>query len=199
MALLPEPITQLIAGLSQLPGVGPRSAERIALHIVQSDANGVAGLANSILSARSKVSLCQNCGGLTEKQPCAFCTDPRRDQTLICLVERPVDILSIEKSGVFRGLYHVLGGKISPLNGIEPEDLRIAELERRCASASIAELILALSSDVEGDATGYYLNKLFTARGIKVTRLAHGLAVGSGLEYADELTLSRALEGRRQF
>jgi recombination protein RecR len=198
VASLPEPIVHLVASLSKLPGVGPRSAERIALHIVQSEKGAIETLARSILSAREKITLCSICGGLTERQPCAFCADARRDHSQVCVVERPVDILSIEKSGVFRGTFHVLGGKISPLNGIEPEDLRISELEKRCESESIQEIILALPSDVEGDATSFYLNKLFAPRGIRVTRLAAGLAVGSGLEFADELTLSRALEGRRQ-
>ncbi len=198
MASLPEPIVHLVASLSKLPGVGPRSAERIALHIVQSEKGAIETLAHSILSAREKIALCSICGGLTERQPCAFCADARRDHSQVCVVERPVDILSIEKSGVFRGTFHVLGGRISPLNGVEPEDLRISELEKRCESESIQEIILALPSDVEGDATSFYLNKLFAPRGIRVTRLAAGLAVGSGLEFADELTLSRALEGRRQ-
>jgi recombination protein RecR len=195
---LPEPIVKLIASLSKLPGIGPRSAERVALHIVQSEKGVIQALAQSILNAREKISLCQVCGGLTERQPCGYCADDRRDHSQVCLVERPVDILSIEKSGVFRGTYHVLGGKISPLNGVEPEDLRIAELERRCEGERIQEIIIALPSDVEGDATSFYLNKLFGARGVRVTRIASGLAVGSGLEFADELTLSRALEGRRQ-
>jgi recombination protein RecR len=199
VASFPEPITRLVAVLSKLPGVGPRSAERIALHLVQSEESSVRALAEAIVEARKRISECRICGGLTEQQPCAFCSDARRDHSVICVVERAVDILSLEKAGVFRGSYHVLGGKISPLNGVEPEDLRVAQLERRCVEGSISELIIALPSDVEGDATSYYLNKVFTSRGIKVTRLAHGLPVGSGLEFADELTLSRALEGRRQF
>jgi recombination protein RecR len=198
VASLPEPILNLVSALSKLPGIGPRSAERIALHIVQSEQPVIQALAHSILEARERISLCQNCGGLTERQPCAFCADPRRNHTLVCLVERPVDILSIEKSGSFHGAYHVLGGKISPLNGVEPEDLRIAELEQRCERDGIQEIIVALPSDVEGDATSFYLNKRFAARGVRMTRIAHGLPVGSGLEFADELTLSRALEGRRQ-
>ena len=198
MSALPEPVTNLVNALSRLPGIGPRSAERIALHIVQSESSAAQTLANAVLSAREKVSLCEICGSLTEQQPCAFCSDPRRDASTICVVERPVDILSIEKSGVFRGRYHVLGGKISPLNGVGPEDLRVAELEKRLASAGVQELIIALPSDVEGDATSYYLNKLLASHGIKVSRIAHGLPVGSGLEFADELTLGRALEGRRQ-
>jgi recombination protein RecR len=199
VASFPEPITRLVAVLSKLPGVGPRSAERIALHLVQSEEETVRALAEAILDARNRITECRTCGSLTEQQPCTFCSDPRRDHSLICVVERAVDILSLEKAGVFRGSYHVLGGKISPLNGVEPEDLRVAELEKRAAEATISELIIALPSDVEGDATSFYLNKLFTSRGIKVTRLAHGLPVGGGLEFADELTLSRALEGRRQF
>ena len=199
MASLPEPVTNLIAALSKLPGIGPRSAERIALHLVQAEPGAVQLLAAAILQAREKIGPCQLCGGLTERQPCGYCADDRRDHTLVCLVERPVDIISIEKSGVFHGTYHVLGGKISPLNGVEPEDLRIAELERRIPSEGIAEIILALPSDVEGDATSFYLNKLLRPRGVRVSRIAQGLPVGGGLEFADELTLSRALEGRSQF
>lgn len=156
-------------------------------------------LAENIVAAREKIQFCDICGGLTERQPCVYCADARRDASLICVVERPVDILSIEKSGVFRGTYHVLGGKISPLNGVEPEDLRIADLEKRCEGGAVKEIIIALPSDVEGDATSYYLNKLLGPRGLRITRIAHGLPVGSGLEFADELTLSRALEGRQQF
>ena len=199
MSALPEPINQLVASLSKLPGIGPRSAERIALHLVQTEKETVQRFAENVLAARDKIQLCKTCGALTERQPCVFCADPRRDVSLICVVERPVDILSLEKSGVFRGLYHVLGGKISPLNGVEPEDLHIAELERRCEGGEVKEIIIALPSDVEGDATSFYLNKLLGPRGVRITRIAHGLPVGSGLEFADELTLSRALEGRRQF
>ena len=199
MSALPEPINQLVASLSKLPGIGPRSAERIALHLVQTEKETVQRFAENVLAARDKIQLCKTCGALTERQPCVFCADPRRDASLICVVERPVDILSLEKSGVFRGLYHVLGGKISPLNGVEPEDLHIAELERRCEGGVVKEIIIALPSDVEGDATSFYLNKLLGPRGVRITRIAHGLPVGSGLEFADELTLSRALEGRRQF
>ena len=198
MSALPEPIVNLVASLSKLPGVGPRSAERIALHLVQAERGTVQTLAENLLQARSRIQLCETCGGLTERQPCVYCADARRDASLICVVERPVDIFSIEKAGAFHGTYHVLGGKISPLNGVEPEDLRVAELEKRCAGGSIKEIIIALPSDVEGDATSFYLNKLLGPLGVKITRIAQGLAVGSGLEFADELTLSRALEGRRE-
>ena len=198
MAVLPDPIASLIGALNKLPGIGPRSAERIALHLVQAEAGAAKQLAEAILDARQRVQLCSVCGALTEKSPCTFCSDPRRDATLLCIVERPVDILSIEKSGTFQGKYHVLGGKISPLNGVEPEDLRIAELEQRLAQEPITELIIALGTDVEGDATSFYLAKRLARRELKITRIAHGLPAGTGLEYADELTLSRALEGRRE-
>ena len=199
MAILPEPIAALISALSKLPGIGPRSAERIALHLVQAESGEVKQLAETILNARERVRFCQICGALTEKSPCAICADPRRDASLICLVERPVDIISIEKSGAFRGHYHALGGKISPLNGVEPEDLRIGELEKRLAHGPIKEIVMALGTDVEGDATGYYLAKRLARPGLRITRIAHGLPAGTGLEFADELTLSRALEGRREF
>jgi recombination protein RecR len=198
MASLPEPVAALIAALSKLPGIGPRSAERLALYLVQTDPAAVEQLAGALVQARRKTLLCSICGGLTEKEPCAICADSRRDASLVCVVERPTDILSIEKSGTYRGKFHVLGGKISPLNGVDPDDLRITALERRFASEPITEVIIALSTDVEGDATSSYLAKRFASRPIKVTRIAHGIPAGSGLEFADEITLSRALEGRRE-
>lgn len=198
MPSLPDPIAALIGALSTLPGIGPRSAERIALHLVQTESGVVKQLAEAILNARERVRSCEICGALTEQSPCPICGDPRRDASLLCLVERPVDIISIEKSGTFRGHYHVLGGKISPLNGVAPEDLRISELEKRLAHRPIKEVVMALGTDVEGDATGYYLAKRLARPGLKITRIAHGLPAGTGLEFADELTLSRALEGRRE-
>lgn len=198
MSGLPEPINELLAALNALPGIGPRSAERLALYLVQSDAGSVRQLANALIQARERIRTCSVCGGLTEQVPCATCTDSRRDGSVVCVVERPVDIISIEKSGTYRGKFHVLGGKISPLNGVDPEDLRIAELEKRLGSEPIQEIILALGTDVEGDATSFYLAKRLASSGAKVTRIAHGLPAGSGLEFADELTLSRALEGRSE-
>lgn len=198
MPLLPEPITALTGALGKLPGIGPRSAERIALHLVQAEPGSVRQLAEAIVQARDQVRLCEICGALTETSPCGLCVDSRRDPSLLCVVERPVDILSLEKSGTFHGRYHVLGGKISPLNGVEPEDLRIAELEKRLATEPIQEAVIALGSDVEGDATSFYLAKRLARPGVKITRIAHGLPAGSGLEFADEITLSRALEGRRE-
>lgn len=198
MTSLPEPLLQLISALAKLPGIGPRSAERIALHVVQADTEFVRRLADSIVAARNQIRPCQECGALTEQQPCLICTDSRRDPALLCVVEQPTDILLLEKSGTFHGRYHVLGGKLSPLNGVEPEDLRINELLSRLTPGTIREIILALGADVEGDATAYYLARQLAPTGTRVTRLAHGLPAGSGLEFADELTLSHALEGRRE-
>ena len=196
--MLPDSITSLVSALSKLPGVGPRSAERIALHLVQTDSAVVKLLAETILHAREHIRFCETCGALTEQSPCATCTDSRRDASLVCVVERAVDILSVEKSGAFRGKFHVLGGKISPLDGVGPEDLRIADLEKRLLIEPIKEIIIALGTDVEGDATSNYLAKRLTRNGLKISRIAYGLPAGSGLEYADELTLNRALEGRRE-
>ena len=198
MSVLPDSITALIAALNKLPGVGPRSAERMALHLVQSDSSAVRQLADAILLAREKIQFCTTCGALTEKSPCPICADPRRDTSLVCVVERAVDILSIEKSNAFRGKFHVLGGRISPLDGVEPDDLRIAELEKRLAHEPIREIVIALATDVEGDATSAYLAKRLARPNLKISRIAYGLPAGSGLEFADELTLSRALEGRRE-
>jgi recombination protein RecR len=196
--MLPAPITALTAALAKLPGIGPRSAERVALHLVQNDPATVKHLAETMLTARERIRFCETCGALTEISPCATCTDARRDATLLCLVERAVDILSIERSGTYRGRFHVLGGKISPLDGVEPDDLRIGELEKRLASEPVKEIIIALGTDVEGDATSSYLAKRLARAGLKISRIGFGLPAGSGLEFADELTLNRALEGRRE-
>jgi recombination protein RecR len=198
MPILPEPILALTAALARLPGIGPRSAERIALHLVQAESGTVRQLADAILVARERVRLCAICGALAQSEVCDTCSDPRRDASGLCVVERPVDIFSIEKSGGFRGKYHVLGGKISPVNGVGPEDLRIGVLEQRLGKEPIREIVLALGTDVEGDATSFYLAKRLARPGLSITRIAHGLPAGTGLEFADEITLSRALEGRRE-
>lgn len=198
MGALPDAVSSLIAALGKLPGIGPRSAERIALHLVQTDPGNVQHLAQTLVQARSRVRWCELCGALTETSPCALCTDPRRETGLVCLVERPTDVLSLEKSGTFRGRYHVLGGKISPLEGVQPEDLNITALEKRLAGEPIREVVIALPTDVEGDATSHYLARRLARPGLRITRIAHGLPAGSGLEFADELTLSRAMEGRRE-
>lgn len=197
MTRLPEAMTALVAVLARLPGIGPRSAERLALHIVQADAAQVELLAGSLLEARRRVRSCEVCGALTEVSPCGLCTHPSRDASLLCVVERATDVLNLEKAGTFRGRYHVLGGRLSPINGVGPEDLRVGELEGRLVAEGVREVILAVGMDVEGDATASYLGQRLAASGVRVTRLAAGLPAGSGLEFADELTLSRALEGRR--
>ena len=197
MASLPEPILQLTAALAKLPGIGPRSAERLALYLVQTEPGTVRLLADTLVQARDRILTCPVCGSLTERALCAICDDPRRDASLVCLVERAVDTILIEKSGTFRGRYHVLGGKISPMNGVGPEDLRIAGLEARLDAEPITELVIALGTDVEGDATSNYLAKQLSRPGLRITRIAHGLPAGSGLEFADELTLTHALAGRR--
>ena len=198
MALIPEPISALTAALSRLPGIGPRSAERIALYLVQAEVLEVKQLAAVLLDARDRIQLCPTCGALTATELCGICTDSRRDASILCIVERPIDIFSVEKSGAFHGKYHVLGGKISPVNGVGPEDLQIEQLERRLRSEPVRELIVALGTDVEGDATSAYLARRFARPGLTITRIAYGLPAGTGLDFADEITLSRALEGRRQ-
>jgi recombination protein RecR len=198
MASLPETLQTLVAALNKLPGIGPRSAERLALHLVQADPAFVAHLSAILVQARETIQGCSVCGSLTDRQPCALCADARREQSLVCVVERSVDIISLEKSNTYRGGYHVLGGRLSPLNGVGPEDLRVAELEQRLTAGAIQEIILALPTDVEGDATSYYLAKRLARPNLKITRIAYGLPAGSGLEFADELTLSRALDGRRE-
>jgi recombination protein RecR len=194
---LPAPIQVLTEALGRLPGIGPRSAERLALHLAQADLAAVRHLAQTLTETRERIRICTICGALTETEPCAICNDSRRDASVICLVEHPVDIFTMEKAGTFHGKYHVLGGKISPLNGVGPEDLRITQLEGRLAHG-VTEVILALSTDVEGDATGYYLAKRLAGKGARISRIAYGLPAGSGLEFADEVTLNRALEGRRE-
>ena len=198
MNLLPEPLALLVTELNRLPGIGPRSAERLALHLIQADNAVTKRLASVLITSRDSIIECTECGGLAEKSPCSVCANPARDERTVCVVERAVDVLNVEKSGAFRGHYHVLGGKISPMNGIGPEELRVAQLEQRLSNGTVDEVIIALGTDVEGDATGHYLAKRLAKPGVKVTRIAHGLPAGSGLEFADELTLSQALEGRRE-
>ncbi len=196
----PPPIEHLIREFNKLPGIGPRSAERLALYIVQSRAGAASELARAIAAARTEIRHCSLCGGYTTADPCALCSNNSRDQATICVVEQPTDIFLLEKTKAFRGVYHVLGGKISPLDKIGPDQLRISQLLSRMkkdkAAGKPREIILALSADVEGEATATYLAQELKPQGVVVTRIAHGLAVGSSLESADELTLSRALEGR---
>jgi recombination protein RecR len=194
----PEPVKTLIGELKRLPGVGPRSAERIAVWLLQSAKANSASLAESLLAAKEAVRPCAVCGFFAMDSGCGVCEDPARDDRMICVVEQATDVLPLERSGAFRGRYHCLGGKLSPLDRVSPEDLRIPPLIRRIEAApQEIEVILALGSDVEGEATANYLAELLRGRNCRLTRIAQGLPAGGGLEYADELTLLRAMQGRR--
>lgn len=190
-------VQDLIDELGRLPGVGPKSAQRIAFHLLQADPTDVRRLVAALTEVKDKVKFCRVCGNVTEAEECRICRDPRRDLSAICVVEEPKDVVAIEKTNEFRGRYHVLGGAISPIEGIGPDDLRIRELMVRLADGAVTELILATDPNLEGEATATYLARLIKPMGLRVTRLASGLPVGGDLEYADEVTLGRAFEGRR--
>ena len=190
-------VQDLIDELGRLPGVGPKSAQRIAFHILQSDPIDVRRLANALNEVKEKVRFCAVCGNVSESERCRVCLDPRRDPSVICVVEEPKDVVAVERTREFRGRYHVLGGAISPIEGVGPDDLRIRELMTRLADGVVTELILATDPNLEGEATATYLARLLKPMGLRVTRLASGLPVGGDLEYADEVTLGRAFEGRR--
>ena len=192
-------IQDLIDELGRLPGVGPKSAQRIAFHIIQSDRVDVSRLAEVLKTVKERVKFCTTCGNISEEELCKICRDPRRDSTSICVVEESKDVIAIEKTREFKGKYHVLGGAISPIDGIGPENLRIRELMQRLAETEIAEVIIATDPNLEGEATATYLTRLIKPLGVKVSRLASGLPVGGDLEYADEVTLGRAFEGRRSY
>lgn len=194
----PEPVRELVAGLKRLPGIGPRSAERIAVWLLQSPKADPAALSAALIHATETVRPCPSCGFFATDQGCVLCDDPKRDDHSLCVVEQATDVLPMERSGVFRGRYHCLGGKLSPLDRVSPEDLRITPLLRRIEGASGAiEVVLALGSDVEGEATANYLAELLRGKNCTLTRIAQGLPAGGGLEHADELTLIRAMQGRR--
>jgi recombination protein RecR len=192
-------IQDLIDELGRLPGVGPKSAQRIAFHIIQSDRVDVTRLAEILKTVKERVKFCTTCGNISEEELCRICKDPRRDNSSICVVEESKDVLAIEKTREFKGKYHVLGGAISPIDGIGPENLRIKELMTRLAQTQINEVIIATDPNLEGEATATYLTRLIKPLGVKVSRLASGLPVGGDLEYADEVTLGRAFEGRRSY
>ena len=191
-------VQDLIDELGRLPGVGPNSAQRIAFHLLASDPADVARLAKVLQTVKEQVRFCRVCGNVSEQDECRVCRDPRRDLTVICVVEEPKDVVAIEKTREFRGRYHVLGGAISPIEGVGPDDLRVRELLVRLQDGAVTELILATDPNLEGEATATYLARLIAPMGLRVTRLASGLPVGGDLEYADEVTLGRAFEGRRQ-
>lgn len=193
-----KPVARLIDELGKLPGIGPKTAQRLAFHLLHAAPEVSFNLAAAIQDARNAISQCSVCGNLTDVDPCFICGDQRRRRDIICVVERPRDVASIEKARGFRGFYHVLHGAISPMEGMGPEQLNIRSLLRRLAGGEVKEVILATNPNVEGDATALYLSGLIRPLGIRVTRLAHGLPVGADLEYADEVTLGRALEGRQE-
>jgi recombination protein RecR len=191
-------VQDLIDELGQLPGVGPKSAQRIAFHLLAADPADVRRLVHALTEVKDRVRFCRTCGNVSEQDECRVCRDPRRDLSVICVVEEPKDVVAIERTREFRGRYHVLGGAISPIEGVGPDDLRVRELVVRLQDGSVTELILATDPNLEGEATATYLARMFGPMGLRITRLASGLPVGGDLEYADEVTLGRAFEGRRQ-
>jgi recombination protein RecR len=191
-------VQDLIDELGRLPGIGPKSAQRIAFHLLAAEAEDVERLASTLVRVKNDVRFCSICGNVSEAEQCRICTDVRRDVTMICVVEEPKDILAVERTREFRGRYHVLGGAISPIDGIGPDDLRIRELLARLRDSAVTELIIATDPNLEGEATATYLARMISPMGLTVTRLASGLPVGGDLEYADEVTLGRAFSGRRR-
>ncbi len=191
-------VQDLIDELGRLPGVGPKSAQRIAFHILGADSDDVQRLAEVLLEVKAKVQFCTVCGNVAQSETCRICLDPKRDLTVLCVVEEPKDVVAIEKTREFRGRYHILGGAINPIDGIGPDDLRIRELMIRLSDNSVTEVIIATDPNLEGEATATYLSRTIAPLGVTVSRLASGLPVGGDLEYADEITLGRAFAGRRQ-
>src|SRR5262245_26016379 len=198
MAYYPEPVARLIDALQRLPGVGPKTAQRLTFFLLKRPAEEVGELADSLAQLKARILHCSACFNVTEEDPCRICRDPARDGRSLCIVEEPNDLLALERTGEFRGRYHVLLGALSPLDGIGPEDLKVRELLARLEQGGVEEVILATNPSVEGEATAIYLAKLLRPLGARVTRIARGLPVGGDLEYADEVTLSKALEGRRE-
>ncbi|GAB2744641.1 recombination mediator RecR [Sinomonas soli] len=190
-------VQDLIDELGRLPGIGPKSAQRLAFHILEADTEDMKRLAAAIVGVKERVKFCQICGNVSEQDTCAICRDPRRDPSVICVVEESKDVLAVERTRAYRGRYHVLGGAINPIAGIGPDQLRIRDLLTRLNDEQVTEIILATNPNLEGEATSTYLARMLKSIGVKVTRLASGLPVGGDLEYADEVTLGRAFEGRR--
>lgn len=198
MQVAPESVTRLIEEFSRLPGIGPKTASRLTFYLLRAPKEQAEALARAIGELREKTVYCSVCFNIAEESPCPICRDEGRDRSIICVVEEPLDVLAIERTGEYNGLYHVLHGAISPVEGIGPEDLKIRELLERLRTEPVREVILATNPSLEGEATAMYLHRQIAPLGIKVTRLARGLPVGGDLEYADEVTLARALEGRRE-
>ncbi|MFI5367304.1 MAG: recombination mediator RecR [Candidatus Binatia bacterium] len=198
MSALPPPLARLIQELVKLPSVGEKTATRLAFHLLRADRHDVELLADALVKMRDEVKLCSICLGLTADDPCALCQDPQRESDAICVVERPADLIALERSGQFKGRYHVLHGCLAPLDGIGPEQLRISELLRRLEDGRVREVVIATNPTIEGEATALYLSRLIKPLGVRVTRIAHGLPMGADVEYADSTTLGKALEGRRE-
>jgi recombination protein RecR len=199
MPNLPGPLEDLIQELSRLPGVGPKTAQRLAFHILRTQLSRAEALAAAIHAVKARISYCRICRNIAEGDECMVCRSGRRDRSQICVVESPLDLLAIERTGEFQGLYHVLHGVISPIDGVGPDDIHVPQLLARVREGGVEEVIIATDADIEGEATAVYLHRALESLGVRVTRPAHGLPVGGDLEYADELTLARALSGRRTF
>ncbi len=198
MRQYPKPLARLINEMSKLPGIGSKTAQRLAFYILSLEDKEAEQLAQSILTAKREMRYCSVCGNLTDTDPCSICSDPSRDGTEICVVESPKDVMAMERIREFNGLYHVLHGVISPMDGVGPEDINLMSLLKRLQSSDVKELIIATNPNIEGEATAMYIARLIKPSGIKVTRIAHGIPVGGDLEYADEVTLLKAMEGRRE-
>ena len=199
MPQLPEPLDRLISELSRLPGVGPKTAQRLAFHLLRADRQRAESLAQAIVDMKARIGFCERCYNIAEGSLCAICSSARRDTTLLCVVESPLDVLAVERTSEFAGLYFVLNGVISPIDGIGPDQIHVPQLLDRVRGDGVAEVIVATDADIEGEATAVYLQRALAPLGVQVTRPAHGLPVGGDLEYADELTLARAITGRRSF
>ena len=198
MAYYPEPVARLIDAFQRLPGIGPKTAQRLTFYMLKRPPDEARELGEALIAMKEKITYCRTCFNVTDEDPCRLCTDPRRDERVICVVEEPNDLLAMERTGEFRGRYHVLLGALSPLDGVGPDDLKIRELLARLEGRETAEIILATNPNVEGEATALYLAKLLRPLAVRITRIARGLPVGGDLEYADQVTLSKALEGRRE-
>ena len=194
-----EPVGRLVEEFHKLPGIGPKTAQRLTYYLVRMPEEEARSLAEAVLAVKERIVLCSVCYNITESNPCSVCSDPAREQSRICVVEEALDVLALERTGVYRGLFHVLHGVISPMNGVGPDDLRIQPLLGRLRNGSVEEVILATNPNLEGEATSMYIHKLIAPLGVRVTRPARGLPVGGDLEYADEVTLARAIEGRQEF
>ena len=199
MPQLPEPLERLISELSRLPGVGPKTAQRLAFHLLRADRHRAESLAQAIVDMKLRIGFCERCYNIAEGSLCAICSSARRDTTLLCVVETPLDVLAVERTSEFAGLYFVLNGVISPIDGVGPDQLHVPQLLDRVRGDGVVEVIVATDADIEGEATAVYLQRALAPLGVEVTRPAHGLPVGGDLEYADKLTLARAISGRRAF